>query len=65
MITSQAFLPTKRLDATDALATAIAPGNHAFGPSTTSAPTAMPAAGQKKATPPVLVAKGQAKFEPP
>jgi hypothetical protein len=48
---NQGFLSTVRLLAIDANATAMATGKRAAGPSAISAPVAMPAAGQKMATP--------------
>jgi hypothetical protein len=42
---------TVRLHASDAIATAMATGKRATGPSTISAPVALPAAGQKKGRP--------------
>ena len=48
---NQGLLPATRLQAIDATATPTATGKRAAGPSTISAPAAMPVAGQKKPKP--------------
>src|SRR5262249_18182363 len=50
-MTTQGSLPIRRLDVTEAPATATVTGKRAAGPSAISTPVAMPAAGQKTATP--------------
>src|SRR5262245_13049824 len=51
VMTNHGLLPIRRPDAIDATATATVTGNRAVGPSAISTPVAMPAAGQKMATP--------------
>ena len=48
---TQAFLAIMRLERVVAIATAAATGRRTLGPSAINTPTAMPAAGQKMATP--------------